>query len=1514
MSVWSPQKKLGSIPHWAEVCIYIYASFNLDQTSNINNNKCRCQNMAGGSKKKKTKPAANPLRGFQTTSVPKASIVDVIKDEDIKTASGTATPDTAPTSIDSEEHKKPDSGANQERELHELSPEELEARLEVSELQQFVDQHAVKVRKDAARLASRLDTDKRLFRGQAELLPVKAWLPEELIQQILDLVLSDEASEQRTPTRHKSPAGDDLLTKVWTLRTCLHDLDVETKDVNDALSWLLKSPPPAETGGTTWGLGEVLDWLALHAEPSNLRDYDDARIKATAVRSQDDDDLQGEEPENFLLNDGQQKQDALSGVRPKGAHQVELADFDVSELESDCEPDELMSIYLRTKVRLFESNPALVEGAKGNKKRNARKSGPASNAAASGGEKKLLQKMQKIESDVLFDQREADYQWSVRSVDLARETAERNILQLSQAPPKEGGDGLSSAPGEPQPSDVSEEAEKLGRELLRQSADGESEDMLSGMFDALPGVEQTTEPNSRGGTTPSSVVIRDFGQWTGMSPKRIVEEACKSRDSGVKLQVKLISPTTYASRHSLTITWSNDQPAVEAVYLPDLQIKSRSRLTVISMLGQAAPDETQSEALIATYALFLIFAGSPKEEKAHMKLPPPFRDVWTELLAAKQEYGDAADRATVKDLRSLVEQASSKKEESEGEDEVVFKAGSRHRSTVASGVSTPAPEKEPTGPMQASPELSELWARKVSTPAYQKMLVARMNLPIFHFKAAALEAIHRHPVTILVSETGSGKSTQLPAYILEQELSHGRPCKIYCTEPRRISAISLARRVSEEMGERNGDVGTSRSLVGYAVRLESHTSHTTRLVYATTGIVLRMLESADGLSDITHLVIDEVHERSIDTDFLLIMLRALRQRRPDLRVVLMSATVNAQKFSDYLDGAPIIDVPGRTFPVQAKFLEDALELTGHTNEDVSHGGMEEDNSAEPETTEKATGSGQLAGYSQRTLKTLLGYDEYRIDFNLIVKLLQKVAYDPDYSRFSHAILIFLPGIAEIRQLNDMLGGHPAFGRDWKVYPLHSSFSSEDQQAAFEVPPHGMRKIVLATNIAETGITIPDITCVVDTGKHREMRFDEKRQLSRLIMSFIARANAKQRRGRAGRVQEGICFHLVTKHRHDELMAESQTPEMLRLSLQELCMRVKICRLGDIETALSEALDPPSSRNIRRAIDALVDVEALTVSEELTPLGLQLAKLPLDAQLGKLVLLGSIFGCLDFTLTVAATLSSKSPFLSPMHAKKQADTVRLGFKRGDSDLGTVYNAYCSWRNICKTAGIPEYRFCNANFLSSQNLANIEDLKAQLLTSLVDAGFVRLDASERSALSRIRPGTRQRNFVELPERYCSADNDDKVVASVVAWSFYPKIIKRDGKGWRNIANNQTLALHPSSVNKNSLSPDITLLSFYSIMQSSSKYTNAQETTPAPEMALVLLAGDAVFHMYAGVIVIDGNRLRYKVRDWKTMIVLKMLRTRLKEVLARVYKVPGKELGGKHMLWFDVLGQMFELQRKK
>jgi len=637
--------------------------------------------------------------------------------------------------------------------------------------------------------------------------------------------------------------------------------------------------------------------------------------------------------------------------------------------------------------------------------------------------------------------------------------------------------------------------------------------------------------------------------------------------------------------------------------------------------------------------------------------------------------------------------------------------------------------------------------------------------------------------------------------------------------------------------------------------------------------------------------------------------------RPDLKVVLMSATVDAQRFSQYLGNAPIVTVPGRTFPVQPYFLEDAIEASGYSNDESSRPDRTADEEDVEDEARQDTAAGvgkQLKGYSQRTVKTLATYDEYRIDYDLIVKLLETVGYSQRFQDFSKAVLVFLPGIAEIRQMYDILGGHPSFSQGWLIHPLHSTFSSEDQQAAFKVPPGNMRKIVLATNIAETGITIPDVTCVIDTGTHKEMRFDERRQMSRLIQSFVSRANAKQRRGRAGRVQEGICFHLFTKYRHDQVMADQQTPEMLRLSLQDLVMRVKICKLGDIEQALSSALDPPALKNIRRAIDALVEVGALTTGEELTAFGQQLAKLPLDAHLGKLILMGHAFGCLDFALTTAAISSSKSPFLAPMNAKKQADTVRLGFKRGDSDPLTAYNAYLAWRRTCMTAGLSEFQFCKRNFLSSPNLVNIEELKSQLLSSLADAGFVNLSSEERTALSRVRQSGRTRTFVPIPAAHNAGDDDDLLINSVTAWSFYPKILTREGKGWRNIGNNQSISLHPTSVNKLSTSPSLDVtkyLSFYSIMQSSSRFTNAQETSPVEAMALVLLAGDAVFHTYAGVIVIDGNRLRFKVKDWRTMLVLRTLRARVKEILARGFRTPGRELGQKQKVWFEIFVGMFE-----
>jgi ATP-dependent RNA helicase DHX29 len=647
---------------------------------------------------------------------------------------------------------------------------------------------------------------------------------------------------------------------------------------------------------------------------------------------------------------------------------------------------------------------------------------------------------------------------------------------------------------------------------------------------------------------------------------------------------------------------------------------------------------------------------------------------------------------------------------------------------------------------------------------------------------------------------------------------------------------------------------------------------------------------------------------SIDTDFLLIILRSLLERRPELKVILMSATVDANKFSSYLDNAPIMTVPGRTFPVQTQYLEDAIELTHYAGvtEKAQPDGRNSDDDDEI-TSDKSGIPNKLPGYSPATRNVLSTYDEYAIDYDLIVRLIEAVAYDPQLSRFSNAVLVFLPGIAEIRQLNDLLGGHPSFNRQWLIYPLHSTISSEDQQAAFLMPPPGVRKIVMATNIAETGVTIPDITCVIDTGKHKEMRFDERRQLSRLTQSFISRANAKQRRGRAGRVQEGLCFHLFTKFRHDTLMTDQQTPEMLRLSLQDLVMRTKICKLGNIEETLLQALDPPLSKNIRRAIDALIEVDALTPGEDLTALGRQIAKLPLDAHLAKLVLLATTFACVDVAITIAAILSSKSPFLTPFGAKQRADIARLAFKKGDSDLLTTYNAYKAWRAVCTTPGRSEMQFCHKNFLSPQNLGNIEDLKAQLLSSLVEAGFIQLSPDERRALQRYRSTSRHRTFVEVPPQYDTHSDNDVFVNSIIATAFYPKILTREGKGWRNISNNQTVSLAPTSVNKGTTTAKF--LSYYHIMQSSNKFYNAHSTSIAYPLPMILMvAADMDFKMHAGVISFPGSVLRFAVRDWRAAVALKVLRRRVKEILASNWKNPARQMSEREREWLDLFCAIF------
>ncbi|KAG6039358.1 hypothetical protein E4U41_002830 [Claviceps citrina] len=1451
---------------------------------------------------KKKKAAANPARGFATTSIASKPRPEVSEPEAKPLPRFPKTVDGAPPLSESAPPSAScasgDAAGQQTQQEKPLSAEEFERQLDESELQLLVEKYSPKTKRDAQRQRTRLDTDRRLLRSQADTINAPKWLPPDMVDYILDIIKAEtrfaasSVSSEHVGTG-KLPSEEDMIVRLWTLRQTLSAAGFPEDKVEAALKHTVDIAANVSSAlrDSIWGLDEALEWLARECSADELPSYE----SKGKPPSKDTPNVTRPSTPKPLSNSSKSKASAR-GNKPPSEKKKLVVTYDL-----DIEPDDLEPEYISAKAQLLELN-------RNNTKANDT-DGDAQMEIA-----KLEAKVLKIENDVLFDKYSAEQKWRAERLIIDKQLAAARKEAHARSQKEKETAGAEAHP-KAKADDVNEEAERIAADILSQQ-DDDDDDIIGGLFASLPQSEvdpdtgeSRTVINSANGT---KLFIRDFGKWTGVSPRRVLEEACRSRDASATFKYTIVSEATFASRQSLEIEWNKAQEPPQPLASSEVAVLADSTYFNFTMIGIATPDSKQSEAYVSTVALFLIFSSSPKDEKVNLRLPPVWKDLWAEMAEARRNHLDSQDRETVRSLRTLVRQ----RRDQELEDGVIAFRGRGGIKTMSDSVDVASQDRLKMN--AASVEaLKLIWADKASSQGFQFMLQSRMQLPMWQFRPHVLKAVDDNQVVIVCGETGCGKSTQVPSFLLEHELSQGKHCKIYCTEPRRISAISLAKRVSEELGEAKGELGTNRSLVGYSIRLEANTSRETRLVFATTGIVMRMLEGSNDLREVTHLVLDEVHERSIDSDFLLIVLKKLLVRRKDLKVVLMSATVDAERFSNYFGGAPVLNVPGRTFPVDVRYLEDAVELTGYRPSDAHEEKMVDldDDVAEGESSngQKSEMSSSLAAYSAQTRNTLAQLDEYRIDFDLILQLMVRIASDESLQSYSKAVLVFLPGIAEIRTLNDMLLGDPRFAKDWLVYPLHSSIATEDQEAAFLVPPQGMRKIVLATNIAETGITIPDVTCVIDTGKHREMRFDEKKQVSRLIDTFISRANAKQRRGRAGRVQNGICFHMFTKDRHDNIMSDQQTPEMLRLSLQDLAIRVKICKIGGIEETLSEALDAPSAKNIRRAIDALVDVRALTPGEDLTPLGRQLARLPLDVFLGKLILFGTVFKCLDMAITVAAILSSKSPFSAPFGQRAQADNARRAFRRGDSDLLTVYNAYSAWKRVCQaSSGLgKEFQFCRKNFLSQQTLANIEDLKGQLLVSLADSGFLSLTEEERRTLSRLRFAQgrrRQQNFYEAPRRVNINSDNDLISSSVIAWSFYPKLLVRDSPGTkalRNIGNNKTISLHPTSVNRGFL--DIKWLSYYHIMQSKTVY-HAHETTAVEPFAIALLCGEVRCDMFSGVIILDGNRGRFALPDWKTMLVVKVLRTRMRELLTRAFRQPGKLPTAQQEKWLEVWQKLF------
>uniref|UniRef100_A0A182SYI7 RNA helicase n=1 Tax=Anopheles maculatus TaxID=74869 RepID=A0A182SYI7_9DIPT len=695
---------------------------------------------------------------------------------------------------------------------------------------------------------------------------------------------------------------------------------------------------------------------------------------------------------------------------------------------------------------------------------------------------------------------------------------------------------------------------------------------------------------------------------------------------------------------------------------------------------------------------------------------------------------------------------------------------------------------------------------KQTNEAYKEMLKNRRKLPAWTKMAEIINLMESHQILVISGETGCGKSTQVPQFLLDDWLLQSskvqskdplRHVEIICTQPRRLSAIGVAERVAEERNEKIGNT------VGYQIRLENKISSSTRLTFCTTGILLRRLQSDPVLASVTHIIVDEVHERSEESDFLLLILKELMGKRTDLKVILMSATLNSNLFSSYFGDIPVLDIPGRTFPVEQLFLEDILDRSGFVLEpdsqfcrklrkgeheqllqELEYSDVQAANAAPAKTIrdenlKMADLFARYAEYSKQTCKALYLMDPLRINPELIEHVLTYIVDDSSHSWPKEgSILIFLPGLAEIQTVHESLADSKLFGARgdrFVLIPLHSMLTNEEQALVFRKAPKGKRKIVLSTNIAETSVTIDDCVFVLDCGQMKEKRFDSNRNMESLEMVWVSRANALQRKGRAGRVMPGVCIHLYTRPRFTHHILGQPVPEIHRIPLEPLLLRVKTLATFEersVNGVLGALIEPPSVENIQAAKKRLVDVGALDLEEQLTPLGHHLSALPVDVRIGKLMLFGAIFQCLDSVLTVAAILSYKSPFVSPFGKRDEADNRKRQFAIANSDHLTMLNAYRRWMEAAQKSRYAGQCFAEQNYLSGKTLATIGEMKYQFLELLVSIGFVPLDLSGRSRAKR-------QQLDELPKLTGPEINvngsNNRLLAAILCAALYPNVVK-------------------------------------------------------------------------------------------------------------------------------------------
>ncbi|XP_005413923.1 PREDICTED: probable ATP-dependent RNA helicase DHX34 isoform X1 [Chinchilla lanigera] len=575
-----------------------------------------------------------------------------------------------------------------------------------------------------------------------------------------------------------------------------------------------------------------------------------------------------------------------------------------------------------------------------------------------------------------------------------------------------------------------------------------------------------------------------------------------------------------------------------------------------------------------------------------------------------------------------------------------------------------------------------------------KLQRERAALPIAQYGDCILQTLKQHQVVVVAGDTGCGKSTQVPQYLLAAGFSH-----VACTQPRRIACISLAKRVGFESLSQYG------SQVGYQIRFESTRSAATKIVFLTVGLLLRQIQREPSLPQYKVLIVDEVHERQLHSDFLLGVLQRLLPTRPDLKVVLMSATINIALFSSYFGNAPVVQVPGRLFPITVIYQPQEAEQTASKSE--------------------------------------------KLDPRPFLRVLE--AIDNKYAAEERGdLLVFLSGMAEIGAVLEAAQTYASRTQRWVVLPLHSALSVADQDKVFDVAPPGVRKCILSTNIAETSVTIEGIRFVVDSGKVKEMSYDPQAKLQRLQEFWISQASAEQRKGRAGRTGPGVCYRLYAESDYDAF-APYPVPEIRRVALDALVLQMKSMSVGDPRTF--PFIEPPPPASLETAIQYLRDQGALDASEALTPIGCLLAQLPVDVVIGKMLILGSMFSLAEPVLTIAAALSVQSPFTRSAQSSLECAAARRPLESDQGDPFTLFNVFNAWVQVKAERSRNSRKWCRRRGVEEHRLYEMANLRRQFKELLEDHGLLAgaQEATPGDSYSRLQQRLERRALHQLKRQH-------------------------------------------------------------------------------------------------------------------------------------------------------------------